>query len=76
MPNPQDDFSITIVKKNETQDKEYQEFRQVNLASIDADIITTAISQALSLLGYEQAKDAGADPKKLAVFAEMLGIKK
>ena len=74
MPKKDDVFSVAVTMRNETAGKDYQLFQQLNLAAIDANMVTTAISHSLSMLGFEQAKEMGADPAKLAAFAEMLGL--
>lgn len=74
MPTCNDDvFSVEIVMVNKTTTKIYQEFRQENLAKIEANIVCTAISQALTRLGIAQAKEMGTDPAKIAVLESLIG---
>jgi hypothetical protein len=76
MPKPEDrKFAVEITLLNVTDGETWQFFRQSELGRTDGTMLVTALSQALSRMGYEQAKAEGEDPKKLSAFAEMLGIK-
>ena len=76
MPKKDDVFELRTTLVNVTQDKEYQVFIQKNLEAIDANMMTLAMANAFGRMGLAQAKELGADPKKIAALAEFLGVER